>query len=84
MPTTEQLSTPEISSAHIVTHVVDPVKYDACSGTTGAVQNHDEPLTYANNSGATDESLGESEDGIGRTRQSRAVASDFTTIRMPT
>lgn len=81
----EQITTAEIRSTRIVTPVVHPVKYDACTrGMTGAVQSHEQSLTYAiTSSCATGENLNETEDSLGQTRQSRP-APDFTTIRIPT
>jgi hypothetical protein len=86
MPTRDPIPTPEIDIALIVP--VYPIKYDSCTlsrGATEAMHHHEEPVTHMNNSlRSTGEGQRKGENSMVRKRQSPAVASDITAVRIPT
>jgi len=86
MPTTEQISTPEMSGTHVISAVVDSVKYDSCTlEMTETNQRHEDHLACANSSlRRAAENQSETEDSLSKNRPSRAAVPDFTTVRIPT
>jgi hypothetical protein len=87
MPTTEQISTPEIGGTHVVTMMVDPMKYDTCASsraTTEAVVSYEDLKTHDNDSiSATSEDQHQKEGSVQR-KSSRSPGGDLTAVRIQT
>lgn len=88
MPTTEPISTPEISITHVVTVVFDPVKYDSyisSQGVTDAVPLQGDQATHVNELlSTTSGRQRETQDSVHRKRQTRSPSTDLTAVRIPT
>jgi len=88
MPTREPISTPDIDVTHVVTVLVDTVKYDSINGSRGVMEeeSQDEDIAtpmmdVVHTSTATQS---ESSNSLGKVSQSREFPHDFTSVRIPT